>query len=332
MTAFPVPLVCPRCHVRLRDAGERLACDACRRDYPVVLGIPDLRVEPDVWLDFAADRQKAAELERQAEGEDFAGTVRRYWALTPDTPPHLAERHIHHVLAAASRSRDWLAHQGPRAAERSGPWLDAGCGTADLAAAAPEGIRVVSCDVALRWLVVARKRLGEARRPALLVCCNAEHLPFPEAAFACVLALGLIEHVSQPAQVLCEARRVLRRNGDLRLRTVNRYSVLSEPHVHVWGVGFIPRRLADRYVRWRSGQRYLHHHPLSAPEIRRLAAEAGFVDIDVSAARAIDHDRSRLGAGIGRLAGLYNVLARVPGVGVLVRGVAPALDVRATAP
>jgi len=44
-------LVCPRCRQPLRLAteqgtpGERLACDACRVDYPIVDGIADLLPE-----------------------------------------------------------------------------------------------------------------------------------------------------------------------------------------------------------------------------------------------------------------------------------------------
>ncbi|MCB1161748.1 MAG: Trm112 family protein [Candidatus Krumholzibacteriia bacterium] len=40
-------LVCPRCRQRLRleSGGDRLACDGCRVDYPIVDGIADLLPE-----------------------------------------------------------------------------------------------------------------------------------------------------------------------------------------------------------------------------------------------------------------------------------------------
>ena len=40
-------LVCPRCRRRLRleSGGDRLACDGCRVDYPIVDGIADLLPE-----------------------------------------------------------------------------------------------------------------------------------------------------------------------------------------------------------------------------------------------------------------------------------------------
>ncbi len=330
LEALPVPVRCPRCHGPLREAGDEIVCDSGGHRYPVVLGIPDLRVEPDVWLDLASDRRKAVELEERAQGEDFAATVRHYWALTPDTPRDLAEHYVRHALEAEERSTEWLQTLDAAPSERVGPWLDLGCGTADLAAAATWP--VVGCDVALRWLVVARKRLQQAGRPPLLVCGNAERLPFPAGTFERVVALGLIEHVVEAGAVLAEARRVLRPGGDLRARTVNRYSLIPEPHVRVWAVGFVPRRRADGYVRWWSGRRYQHHRPLSPRELGRLARRSGFTAARVTAARALAHDRARLGPRLRWLAGPYNVLARLPVAGALLRWAAPALEMRAIAP
>lgn len=31
---------------------------------------------------------------------------------------------------------------------------------------------------------------------------------------------------------------------------MNRFSLLPEPHVGLWGVGFLSRQTADTYVRW----------------------------------------------------------------------------------
>ena len=69
-----------------------------------------------------------------------------------------------------------------------GPWLDVGTGTADLAVVvAGQGIRAVGVDIALRWLVVARRRAELAGVDIDLICCNAEHLPFADGTFARVL-------------------------------------------------------------------------------------------------------------------------------------------------
>jgi SAM-dependent methyltransferase len=213
-----------------------------------------------------------------------------------------------------------------------GWWLDVGCGTADLVLAGfRRGRRIVGVDIAFRWLVVARRRLQRAGVAAPLVCCNGEHLPFVERSFARVVSLGTLEHCLDADALVAEAARVLQPGGRLHLRTVNRFSLLPEPHVGVWGVGFVPRRLADAYVRWRSGQRYEHHRPLSPRELRRAVRASGLRDVRLGAAGLLAADRARLGR-LAAVAPAYDVVRRAPGLGRLVSWGAPLLEVDAARP
>jgi ubiquinone/menaquinone biosynthesis C-methylase UbiE len=326
--------VCPRCHGALHESAAAYRCTSCAADYPIVLGIPDFRIFPDPWIGLEDDRNKARRLAGLVDGMSFADAVRVYWDITPDTPRPLAERFTHHVLSAEDRSRDWLewldrAEGAAAAAHEGGPWLDVGCGTGDLlAAGARRGITIVGVDVALRWLVIAARRDALAGRTSQLVCANGEHLPFAPASFARVLSLGTLEHCRDADRVVADCRRVLTRGGVMRAKTVNRYSLLSEPHVGVWGVGMLPRRWADRYVRWRSGQSYLHHRPLSPRELARGFHRAGFSGVSVGAAALLAADRARLG-GVTRVAApLYERLRVSPILGSFIRWVAPLLDVR----
>jgi SAM-dependent methyltransferase len=322
-------VVCPRCHGPLAGSDAELRCGSCGVAYPVAAGIPDLRVAPDPWIAPEADRAKGLAVDAAA-GPGLAAAVRAYWARTPDTPPHRAARHIDHVLRAETRTRQWLAalDPPPRAGER---WLDVGCGTADLACAAPDGVAVASLDVAFRWLVIARRRLAECDRAGDLVCGNAEALPYPAAAFDRVIALGTLEHCRDAAAAVAQARRVLRPGGTLHLRTVNRFSLLPEPHVGLWGVGFLPRGWADGYVRWRTGERYLHHRLLSAAELRRALAGAGFRHIRIEAARMLAAERERLPGPLRAAAPAYEALRRAPVAGAAGRFVAPVLEAVAVA-
>ncbi|HEX7940827.1 MAG TPA: hypothetical protein VF488_03450, partial [Gemmatimonadaceae bacterium] len=54
------------------------------------------------------------------------------------------------------------------------------------------------------------------------------------------------------------------------LATPNRFSVSAEPHVGVWGVGWLPTRWQQRYVRMRSGKPYDYVRLLSVPGLKRL--------------------------------------------------------------
>jgi ubiquinone/menaquinone biosynthesis C-methylase UbiE len=157
------------------------------------------------------------------------------------------------------------------------------------------------------------------------ICCNAEHLPFADGAFARVASIGTIEHCRDADRVLAEARRVLAPGGDLRLRTVNRYTMLREPHVGIWGVGLVPRRFADRYVRSRGGLGYEHHRPLSARELRRGMRRAGFDRVRVDPAELLETERAKLAA-VAWAANVYDRARTVPVTRNVLRWSAPLLE------
>lgn len=316
---------CPRCRAELAVESDAYECTACDGRYPIVLGIADFRVFPDPWIGLEEDREKARRLEAMSRGASLESMVRAYWSLTQGTPAAQASRFVEHVLGAYERSREWVRLLGaPRIA--AGEWLDVGTGTGDLATvAAEQGIPTVGVDIAMRWLVVARRRAELAGVAPRFVCCNAEHLPFANGVFSRVLSVGTIEHCRDVAPVLREAHRVLGRGGEVRLRTVNRYSLLGEPHVGVWGVGYLPRRWADRYVRWRTGQGYEHHRPLSSRELNRGLRGAGFHDVRVDAAPLLSAERARLGP-LRLAGGVYERSRHVAPARTVVRWVAPLLE------
>ena len=338
MTAATVPITeietafaCPACRGAVSSAPNAYRCVECGRQFPVVLGVPDFRIEPDPWIGLEDDREKARRLESMTNGASLEAMVRAYWSMTPGTPAWLADRFTDHVLSAAERSRAWLADLNSKHPAVPGAWLDVGTGTGDLAVvAAEQGRSVVGIDVAVRWLVVARRRAELAGVGAQFICCNAEHLPFPSGRFARVVSLGTLEHCRDSARAVVEVRRVLRAGGDVNVRTVNRFTLLREPHVGLWGVGFLPRRWANSYVRALSGQGYEHHRPLSARELARLFERAGLRDVEVGAASLLPTDRNRL----GRLAAAAPWYDRARGTPVVRRALAwaaPLLEARGVA-
>lgn len=333
---FP-PFVCPRCRDPVEDAGDAYACPACGADYPVVAGIPDFRVFPDPWIGLEADREKALRVARRTEGADLETALRTYWDMTPSTPRERAREFIEHCLRARERSEEWfeeIGRDGTTGSDGSGGWLDLGTGTGDLAAvAAARGASVVGVDIALRWLVVARRRPGVGDTPRIrLVCACAEALPFPDASFGRILSLGLLAHVTDPDAVAAEAHRVLDAGGRIDLRTVNRYTLLREPHTGVWGVGFLPRRWTDPYVRWRTGRSYERHRPLSPREVRRVLRGGGFAEVRVEAAPTLSAEAERLPGPARRVVPLYERARRTPGLRSLARWTAPLLEAGARRP
>jgi SAM-dependent methyltransferase len=134
----------------------------------------------------------------------------------------------------------------------------------------------VGIDIAFRWLIIARKRLEEAGMPAQLVCCCAEFLPFRETAFDLVLAENLFEHTAEPRQCIEEAHRVLKPDGIFFATTWNRLAFAPEPHVRLWGIGWLPPGLAKRYVKLRKGVSYDHVRLLSLFQLARLLRRSPF--------------------------------------------------------
>ncbi len=276
-----VGLVCPRCRGMLAADEQLLRCGQCDRRFPTVAGIPDLRVSfADPYVSREEDVARAHALEARFDALDFAGLLGEHWRLE-GRPNELAERFLAADLAARQRSDAYLAEiererGAPIAAEDS--LLEVGCGTGALAASAARRVgRVVASDISLRWLVLAKKRLRESHVTGVqLVCCAAKELPFKAETFDVVAASDVIEHVADQRGFVADSRRVLRPGGMLFLATPNRFSLGLEPHVRLWGVGLLPRRLARRYVLARRRTPYEHVRLLSAGELRRLLRAGGF--------------------------------------------------------
>ena len=325
--------VCPACKGPLEESAESFSCPACRRQFPVILGIPDFRVSPDPYIGIQEDREKGVRLDAEAGRRGFEALVRHYYAITPDHPADLVPRRIRHALAEVDLSRFLLrdAHVLPQSpgAPRAVALLDIGCSTGALLIAASEAVdTLVGVDVAFRWLAIGRTRLREAGVSATLVCANAEALPFPDRAFHVVTASDLIEHVTDAASTVREAHRVLTRGGTTVWTTNNRHAPVREPHVGLWGVGNLPRRWQRRYVALRRPDLRPYHVSLrGAGELARLFRSGGFDEAVVEAAALIAPDSS---PSLSSLLGAYNRVRRLAGMRSVARLIGPRLLVRAT--
>jgi 2-polyprenyl-3-methyl-5-hydroxy-6-metoxy-1,4-benzoquinol methylase len=243
------------CRGELDDRGASLECRPCGRSFDMVDGIPDFRLTMPSWIDIAADTATARELsEAKLSLKDL---VRSVYSRRIDDAAWV-DRRTRQVLEGPERLhedlRGWLA---PVIAD--GPFLDLGCGGGMLMAAAADlhpGIEAVGIDVSMVWLVVARKFVTERGGRPVLAAAMAEALPLADESIPAVVSLDVIEHVGSPETYLREINRVLEIGGRVALSTPNRFSLTAEPHVFVWGVGWLPQRLQRGYVRWRSGKPY----------------------------------------------------------------------------
>lgn len=303
--------ICPECRSPVTERDGAYACGSCSRVYPVLFGIPDFRLQGDRYLSLEEEREKAAKLHAFGETHGLAALVAYYYVITDDVPAHLEPLFTDYVLNAPARSvpaLSALAWDGGRSL------LDLGCGSggALIAAKSMFGERV-GIDIALRWLVIAQKRLQESNASAELICADAEALPFTGELFSHVLASDLVENTRSPAAAMKSASSVLERAGRLYLSSINRQWIGPHPATGVWAAGLMPSSLRGSILRRRHGVDILRAVSLVSPgSIRRTARAAGLRQVD---ARPLQPEMAQLRgrSGLFRFfAGGYSVLAKTP--------------------
>ncbi|MDB4914657.1 MAG: methylase involved in ubiquinone/menaquinone biosynthesis [Gemmatimonadetes bacterium] len=264
-------LCCPRCKgdLLLVDTQEAaLRCIACAEQYPIILGIPDLRVFPDPYIGIDEDRAKGRLL-AAVGARTWGDLAAHYYEITQDDVPAAQARQfaagLHAAVPrAAAAIEGWNELDGERvlATDRL---LDVGCGTAPFfVAEGPQSAPRVGVDVAFRWLVVARLRLENAGVAAHLVCACAEAIPFRDASFDVYVSQGAIENVRDQTLAIAESRRVLRSRGRIRVASANRTSPAPDPHLGIPFGGLLPARVAAWWARSRG----------ALPPSRRLLTHA----------------------------------------------------------
>lgn len=330
MTLDQLGLCCPACRGDLAgalDGDGELRCLACDRRYPVIAGIPDLRVRPDPYITPEQDREKGRRLAARAADLSFEELVRYYYSITPAVPPAHAAAYIRGLFAAEDRAaaalQQWEAGagDGPGAIEL----LDVGCGTAPLLVASAARYRpVAGVDVAFRWLVIGRKRLTERGLDVPLICACAEALPFRGPVADVVTLDSALEHFADQDAALTECRRTMRPGGRLFVATPNRCSPGPDPHVGLWGGSLLPERVVAAWAR-RVGGVPPRRHLLHRRSLGRALLRAGFTDVRVFLPRFTRAQVDALPALRRALARLYDRLVRLPPTRFLLLRIGPVL-------
>jgi SAM-dependent methyltransferase len=303
--------LCPTCRSPVDEGEERYSCAACGRDYPILFGIPDFRLRGDSYLSLEDERAKAGRLHAYAESHDFRELVAFYYSITDDVPARLAPLFADYVVNAPARLAPAIKSLAPHGGRSL---LDLGCGSGGaLVAAADLFQHRTGVDIALRWLVIARKRLAETGVAAKLVCVDAEALPFAESSFTHVLAADLLENTGSPAAAVRAAASVLDRGGRMLVTSGNSSWIGPHPASGVWAAGLLPPRLRTAMLRRKHGVDILRAVSLVSPgSVGRMARAAGLRRVE---AKPLEIDPSRfehrsvLFRALGRT---YAALAKAP--------------------
>lgn len=148
--------------------------------------------------------------------------------------------------------------------------LDIGCGESRLAEVAASSFR---------WIVgIDFDRPGEKlQHNGIFLQADGCRLPFASNSFDVVVSNHIFEHVSDSTALMAETFRVLRDGGFCYFSCPNRFS-LVEPHYRLPFLSWLPRSLADIYVRLlKRGDCYLDNPP-SYSRLKREAQDFVFED------------------------------------------------------
>jgi SAM-dependent methyltransferase len=323
-----IVLCCPACRAPARDRGDRYECTACDRTYPVLHGIPDFRLRSDRYLDLPQERAKAARIAAQGERSSFAALLDYYYQITDDVPPELARRYKAGVLAAPRHLRELGAEVARSVANKPRAIvLDAGCGAGGMLIALCEaGVPVVGLDIALRWLVVCKKRLDELGIGALLVCGDIEQPPFSAETFDGVTAIDLVEHVRDVPAALASIGSVMKPGALAWLTASNSRTLGPHPTTRIWGIGWLAQPLRSWLLRRLRGVDSLRFtHLLTPAGLSRLAAHLG-LSVRSAAPRRIGAPDANYPAWERWLMRCYAVLARLALTRRLLLAIGPSFE------
>ena len=299
---------CPRCKGALSRQDGRLQCVECRHAYEEIDGIPDLRVPGDSWIDFSEDSAMAREL--VALNLPLEELVRSVYSRRADWDEARIGLRTSQVLSSPARLAEdvagWL-----RPAMDTGVFLDLGCGSGVLLAAAAKGGYSsigLGIDVSMTWLVVAKRLILAYGGTPVLAAALGESLPLDDSVLDGVISLDVIEHVNHQDVYLKEIDRVTATGGALALSMPNRFSLTPEPHVFVWGVGWLPRAYQARFVHWRSGKSYDGTVLLSSFDLRRRLKRCSSFNFEILIPPVPASHIKLFSATKARVAEIYNTL------------------------
>jgi ubiquinone/menaquinone biosynthesis C-methylase UbiE len=106
---------------------------------------------------------------------------------------------------------------------------------------------------------------------------DALNVPYPAASFDVVVCSQIYEHVPDQPALFREIHRVLKPGGACYFAATNRL-VLVEPHYRLWFLSWLPRPLADGYLRLRGRADRYYERMHTLPTLRRLTAAFEVVD------------------------------------------------------
>jgi SAM-dependent methyltransferase len=276
------PLFCPDCGVPLDDGNERLACAACRKQWPVIDGVPTFTTEFPYWGEVPQEAMQR--VNREARSKPWKTVL-----LESDDAD--VRRAAGMILNVDRANWHWLVDL-PRDAQV----VDIGAGTgANAEALARRFRKVYALEPVKERVEFMRHRFSQGGLDNVTVVrTSLWELPLPANSCQLIALNGVLEWVAKgregdPRQLqlaaLRNVARLLDAGGYVYIGIENRlpwqyFAGARDVHCGLPYVTILPRPLAHWYAK-RHGQTDGYRNYLySMWGYRKLLSEAGFEDAE----------------------------------------------------
>ena len=138
-------------------------------------------------------------------------------------------------------------------------------------------LRELTRDDGLGIGIDVDENLGPNSGNVYFLRADAECLPIAASSVDVVLCNHVYEHTDAPKSMLAEIHRVLKEDGLCYFAGPNKYDLI-EPHYSLPFLSWLPRRIADRYVRLAGKGESYAEKPYSHAAIRALLADFAITD------------------------------------------------------
>jgi SAM-dependent methyltransferase/uncharacterized protein YbaR (Trm112 family)/thiamine kinase-like enzyme len=289
-------LVCPYCHNQLILQKEKLVCNSCKREYPIIEGIPNFCQKDEYWCNVGRETMWKLNARARESGDWLAAAKE----LIPDYLSHIEpfDRADAQFLLPITSNSSIL--------DAGSMW---GGFTIPVAQYCGAIFAVDKTIETLTFLKIRAEQMGLGN--IHVVASPLRNLPFSNDYFDMVILNGVLEWVAfnqevvlekhwgkkrtdsatyskNPRQVqievLRELRRVIKPGGHLYLAIENRigYQYLAgypDDHMNIRFVPFLPRFIANTITKWKLNCEY-RTYIYSLPGYRSLLRDSGFQDME----------------------------------------------------
>lgn len=129
--------------------------------------------------------------------------------------------------------------------------------------------KVVGVDIDTKAVAFAKKRFR--KRNLNFNAMDSMKLSFNDNTFDAVVCMQVYEHVPDAKKLFKEIRRVLKPNGVCYLSAINRLWPW-EPHYNLFFLSWLPKPLANIYLRLTGKAKYYYESPLSYWGLKKILA------------------------------------------------------------